>query len=79
MLGQEELDNDVAHPSISSCFSSAVSAMPAEVRLMEIRYRGLHMGTFEVIELMERADNLAQKIVSGYGALIGENQKLEIE
>jgi hypothetical protein len=73
MLDQETFYNDVGDPSISSCLSSAVGAMPDDVRLVEVRYRGLHMGTFEMLELMHCAEDVAAKIAAVHGVHSHDN------
>ena len=44
MCHQEQLENDAGENSIMSCLTSALACLPEDWRLVEVRYRGLHMG-----------------------------------
>jgi hypothetical protein len=73
MVDQEQFDNEVGDTSISDCLSSAVRSLPEEIRLVEVRYRSLHMGTFEVLELEHCTEEVAGRIAAMHGALTHDN------
>jgi hypothetical protein len=73
MYDHEKMDGDLGDTSIASCLSSALAGMPDEERLIEIRYRGLHMGTFEKLQILECTDEIAAKIAASHGALTHDN------
>jgi hypothetical protein len=75
MCGQEQVDTDIGESSISSCFFSAMSAMPEDVRLIEVRYLSLHMGTYERQELTYLAQATAKKIVDAHRELLDAVQE----
>lgn len=71
------IDPDIGYPSVLACFS----AVPLFDNLVEIRYRGIHMGTFTPPELS--AENLSKTIdqiikryseLSRWAALGGQRQ-----
>lgn len=41
--------------------------------MVEVRYRGLHMGTFEVMELEHCTEDVAGRIAAAHGALTYDN------
>jgi hypothetical protein len=69
LYGHETMGGDLGDPSIASCLSSALAGMPGEERLIEVRYRGLHMGTFETNQVLECTDGIATKIAALHAAL----------
>ncbi len=69
LYDRESVDGDTGGTSIVGCLASAVSGLPEPERLIEVRYRGLHMGTFERTELEECTDAVAGRIAAAYGAL----------
>jgi hypothetical protein len=73
MVDQEQFDNEVGDTCISDCLSSAAHSIPNEIRLVEVRYRGLHMGTFEVLELEHCTEKVAGRIAATHGALTHDN------
>ena len=73
IVDQEQFDNEVGDTSIADCLSSAVYALPEDLRLVEVCYRGLHMGTFEVLELEHCAEDVAARIAATHGALTHDN------
>lgn len=68
-IDHEQFDNEVGDTSISDCLSSATRAIPDDIRLVEVRYRGLHVGTFEVLELEHHSETVADRVSATYGAL----------
>ncbi|WP_028105012.1 hypothetical protein [Pseudoduganella violaceinigra] len=72
-LGQESFDGDVGDSSISSCLTSAANGLPDEIRLVEVVYRAVHMGTFERLALEHAAEDIADKIATEYFALTSSN------
>lgn len=73
VFDNERLDGDVGEASIESCLSSASSGMPATVRLIEVCYRGVHMGTFAKARIEHEADEIAATIAETYGSLTLDN------
>lgn len=65
----EKLDGEVGDTSITECLQSAIAPLPLDVRHVEIRYRGVHMGTYRVEELAERPDLVADHISEAYASL----------
>lgn len=66
---EDKLDGEVGETSITDCLKAAIAPVPLDMRHVEIRYRGVHMGTFSVEELSERPDLVAERISEGYAAL----------
>lgn len=73
MYDQEPLDGDVGLSSIEECLSSALGSIPAEERLVEVRYRGMHMGSFNKLRIEDCADEMAAVIAETYGLLTQPN------
>jgi len=69
-IGNEPIDADDGDSSITDCLIGAARGLPEEVKIVEIRYRGLHMGTFQKDDLFERAGETASSIVGMYGELV---------
>lgn len=63
----ERVDGDIGDASIAGCLSSAVSAVAEPNGLVEIRYRGVHMGTFSRTRVLEDPEGIAEQIVNTYG------------
>jgi hypothetical protein len=63
------MDGDVGDTSIASCLSSALTGLPEVERLVEVRYHGLHMGTFKKIHVLECTEEVAAGIAATYGML----------
>ncbi|WP_028102801.1 hypothetical protein [Pseudoduganella violaceinigra] len=72
MVGQEAFENDVGERSVSSCLSCAVKGLPDDTRLVEVVYRGIHMGTFKKVALEYAVKDVAEKIASMHGALTND-------
>ena len=68
-LGQEPLDSEIGDSSISSCLSSAANGLPDDIRLVEVIYRGVHMGTFDRLALEHTVEDIAERIAAKYFAL----------
>lgn len=66
----EKMDGDIGETSIASCLSSGVANLPDSEHLVEVKYRGLHMGTFSKTSLVEDAAAVADRIADAYGAHI---------
>lgn len=69
LFADEKLDSDVGDTSITDCLKGAVASLPLNSLRVEIRYRGVHMGTFKVEDLAERPDLIADQITEAYAAL----------
>lgn len=69
LYGNEEATGDSGDSSITDCLRSAGTSLPGNERLVEIRYRGLHMGTFKSIELVKVSGAVASRIVAEYATL----------
>lgn len=72
-LRQEKMDGDVGDTSIEGCLISALGAYPDEGNLVEIRYRGLHMGTFDIRRVDDSPGEIAAIISETYGLLMHDN------
>lgn len=68
-FAEEKIDGDVGAASITDCLKAALVQLLPSVRQVEIKYRGVHMGTFPVADLAERPDLVADHISEGYAAL----------
>lgn len=66
----EVVDGDVGDNSITGCLSSGVSGLPDSDTLVEISYRGVHMGTFPVDRVREFPEDVADQISETYGVLV---------
>lgn len=64
----EKVDGDAGDSSITACLISAVGGLPDHERLAEVKYRGIHMGSFSKAELVELTETVAARIVESYGA-----------
>jgi hypothetical protein len=69
LFAEERVDGDVGETSITDCLKAAIAPLSPNVHHVEIKYRGVHMGTFRVAELAERPDLVADHISEGYAAL----------
>lgn len=65
----DKLDGDVCDSSITDCLQGAIAAVPMNSEHVEIRYRGVHMGTYRVEVVAERPDLIADQINEAYAAL----------
>lgn len=57
--------------SIEECLTQAFLNLPEENSPVEIRYRGVGLGTFSAMLLQEAPDMLADSLVEKYSAVIG--------
>lgn len=69
MYGDHGVDRDLGETSIAGCLMSATAGLPADDDLVEIAYRGMHMGTFAVNRVKTKAGEIASLIVDTYGSL----------
>lgn len=65
----ERLDGDIGDTAIVDCLKSAIASLHLDVRLIELRYRGVPMGTVTMQELAERPDLVAERIAESYAVL----------
>lgn len=68
--GAEEFDGEIGDNSIQGCLIDAIDRMPESQKLVEISYRGIHMGTFHAVEVRELTEDVAERIVASYAAFI---------
>jgi hypothetical protein len=68
--GPDLVCGDDGDSSISDCINNAACTLPEGERLAEVRYRGIHMGTFVKKQLIEFPDLVADRIMESYGTLI---------
>lgn len=66
---QEEADGDTGETSIKDCLLSALGSLPTEGGPVEIRYRGIHMGTYSPHEVEKLSDEIAAAIADRYRLL----------
>lgn len=68
-IEDDRLEGDIGESSIAECLISALSPLPLDWHHVEIKYRSVHMGTFNVVEVSERPDLVADRISEAYAAL----------
>lgn len=73
VMDQEQFDGDVSDSSIVSCLQRALAGIPNGLRLVEVRHRGGHMGTFEKDGLAAKVGELAAKFAESHAALTHDN------
>lgn len=73
VYGSEVVDAETGDSSITGCLSSAVGCIPAEEKLVEVRYRGIHMGTFHLRSVREIPDEIADRVSEMYAAYVDSN------
>jgi hypothetical protein len=69
MYGNEKVDGDIGDSSITECLINAVGCLSDQVHILEVNYRGIHMGTFSNVELVKFTEAVAGRIVESYAAL----------
>jgi hypothetical protein len=69
VVGSETICGDVGESSILDCLKTAIGPMPADVFLVEIAYRGIHMGSFTAKEVHEAPGATASYISRRYAEL----------
>jgi hypothetical protein len=67
--GNEKVAGEIGNTSITECLVDGADSLPEDVGLVEIEYRGVHMGTYPRVRVREFADDVADIIVESYGAL----------
>ncbi|GGI17602.1 hypothetical protein [Oxalicibacterium faecigallinarum] len=70
LYGSEVVDAEAGDSSITGCLASAVDCIPEDGKLVEIRYRGIHMGTFHVKSLREMPGDVAERVSELYAAYV---------
>jgi hypothetical protein len=70
---QEKLGGDLPEASIEECLNGALVSLPRDSRLVEIRYRGVHMGTFDKGRVEDDTDEIATIVTETYGMLVHDN------
>lgn len=66
LYGSELVDGEAGDSSISACLTSAVAVIPDDVKLLEVRYRAMRMGTFTRVALEETPEIIAEQIANCY-------------
>lgn len=66
----EKVDGEAGDSSITECLISAVGCLPDQEHLAEVKYRGIHMGSYSKVELVELTEAVADRIVESYVALV---------
>jgi hypothetical protein len=72
LYGQEKVDGDAGESSISECLTSGIGSIPESETLVEVSYRGIHMGTFAVQGVQEYPEEVAERIVDLYAKVINK-------
>jgi hypothetical protein len=67
--GTEKATGEAGNSSIQECLRDAALSLPEAERAAEVRYRGVHMGTFKKVDLIECHAEVADCISEAYGAL----------
>ena len=73
LYGQEKMDGDIGDTSITDCLVAALGSLPNEESLVEISYRGMHMGTYDIRRLDDGPGDIAAIISETYGVLTHNN------
>lgn len=73
MYAQEKMDGDIGDTSISDCLVAALDSLLDEDSLVEISYRGIHMGTYDKRRVDDCPSEIAAIISESYGALAHNN------
>lgn len=69
LFADEPVDQEVGATSINECLSDSIAALPDDILLVEVSYRGVHMGTFLRAEIDHQSELVAEQITERYGAL----------
>jgi hypothetical protein len=69
---QQKMAGDLGDISVKDCLISAIGSLPPEERLVEIRYRGVHMGTYDKLRVGDCLGEIAAIIVERHGELTHE-------
>lgn len=69
-LASQVFEQDEGASSIVECLSQAVRNLPEDGKAVEIRYRGIGLGTFQAQSLQEAPDLLAERIVEMFSAVM---------
>jgi hypothetical protein len=69
LYGQEKIDGEAGDASITECLISALGAIPEDETLAEITYRGIHMGTFHILQIQDYTETVSERIVDFYAEL----------
>ncbi|MQR02367.1 hypothetical protein [Glaciimonas soli] len=69
-FGQEEINRETGDASIAECLIDAIGTFPESEKLVQITYRGVHMGTFHTSEIHEHSAGVAGRIVASYAELV---------
>jgi hypothetical protein len=70
---QEKMGGDLPAESIEACLHGSLDDLSADCRLVEIRYRGVHMGTFDKSRVQDDTDEIATIVAETYGMLMHDN------
>ena len=62
VYGNEVLEKETGDNSITGCLSSAITYVPESEPLVEVKYRGIHMGSFHSEAVREAAPEVAENI-----------------
>lgn len=73
MYDQEKMGGDLGETSIADCLVSALGCVPDGESLVEISYRGVHMGTFDTRRVDDSPGEVAAIISETYGVLAHNN------
>lgn len=69
IIGSETICGDVGESSITDCLKASVDTLPPDIFFVEIRYRSIHMGTFNSDELRKTPGAVADCICGMYAEL----------
>jgi hypothetical protein len=73
LYGHQKMDGDIGETSISDCLVAALGTLPNEERLVEISYRGMHMGTYDIRRVSDCPGEIAGTVAETYGVLTHNN------
>lgn len=69
MYDVHKADHDFGEISITACIKSALSGLPSEESLVELSYRGVHMGTFVKNRIQADPGAFASMVAETYAEL----------
>jgi hypothetical protein len=69
MFGIERFAGEIGETSLSGCLNEAVHALPDFENAVEILFWGVHMGTYNVADLIDRPAEFANRIIVEHAAV----------
>jgi hypothetical protein len=70
LVDGEIFADDLGDASITECLIGGAQVLPENASLVEVKYRGFHLGTFRTTEIIEHTEGVAERIVALYAEFI---------